>query len=127
MVGKLLCIAIMNVDAVAASMALLFLLVKNSMKLLRRNDLMKTVWIDAVTHIEYDDYEQARDAVMEHVDTDDYRDALEEVISEYGIAELLKGFIHPDIGARFYEEIMNSAERIVLENFLVEDEEEEED
>ena len=88
---------------------------------------MKTVWIDAVTHIEYDDYEQARDAVMEHLDTDDYRDALEEVISEHGIAELLKGFIHPDIGAHFYEEIINAAERIVLENFLVEDEEEEED
>ena len=88
---------------------------------------MKTVWIDAVTHIKYDDYEQARDAVLEHMDTDDYRDALEEVISEYGIAELLKGFIHPDIGANLYEEIMDAAERIMLENFLIEDEEEDEE
>lgn len=88
---------------------------------------MKTVWIDAVTHVEYDDYERARDAVLEHLDTDDYRDALEEVISEYGIAELLKGFIHPDIGANFYEEITNAAERIILESCLVEDEDEEDE
>lgn len=88
---------------------------------------MKTVWIDAVTHIKYDDYDQARDAVLEHLDTDDYRDALEEVISEYGINELLKGFIHSDIGANLYEEVMDAAERIMLENFLVEDEDEEEE
>mgnify|MGYP003400584759 CR=1 FL=1 len=88
---------------------------------------MKTVWIDEVTHIEYDDYDEARDAVLEHLDTDDYRDALEEVISEHGINELLKGFIHPSIGAHLYEEIMNTAERIVLNNFLVEDEEEDEE
>ena len=87
---------------------------------------MKTIWIDTVTNITYNDYDEARDAVLEHLDTDDYRDALEEVIAEYGIGELLKGFIHPDIGAHFYDEIMNAAERIVLNNFLVEDEEEEE-
>lgn len=88
---------------------------------------MKTVWIDEVTHVEYDDYDKARDAVLEHLDTDDYRDALEEVISEHGISELLKGFIHPNIGAHIYEEIMDTAERIVLDNFLVEDEIEEEE
>lgn len=88
---------------------------------------MKTVWIDEITHIEYDDYDEARDAVLEHMDTDDYRDALEEVISEYGISELLKGFIHPNIGAYLYEEIMDTAERIALSNFLVEDEIEEEE
>lgn len=88
---------------------------------------MKTVWIDEVTHIEYDDYDEARDAVLKHLDIDDYRDALEAVISEHGISELLKGFINPSIGARLYEEIMDAAERIVLNNFLVEDEVEEEE
>lgn len=88
---------------------------------------MKTVWIDDVTHIEYDDYDEARDAVLEHLDTDDYRDALDEVIAEYGISELLKGLIHPNIGAQLYEEIANAAEQIVLNNFLIEDEEDEED
>ena len=87
---------------------------------------MKTIWIDEVTHIEYDDYDKACDAVLEHLDTDDYRDALEEVISEYGISELLKGLIHPNIGVHLYEEIMNAAEQIVLRNFLVEDEVEDE-
>lgn len=88
---------------------------------------MKTVWIDAVTHIKYNDYDEARDAVLEHLDTDDYRDALEEVISEHGVSELLKGLVHPDIGAHLYEEIVNTAERIVLNSFLVEDEEEEDE
>lgn len=88
---------------------------------------MKTIWIDAVTHIEYDDYDEACDAVLEHMDTDDCREALDEVISEYGIAELLKGFIHPDIGAHFYEKIIDAAKQIVLDNFLVEDEEEEDE
>lgn len=88
---------------------------------------MKTIWIDAVTDIEYDDYYEARDAVLEYLDTDDYRDALEEVISEYGISELLKGFIHPDIGVHLYEEIMGTAERIVLSKFLIEDEVEEDE
>ena len=88
---------------------------------------MKTVWIDEITHIEYDDYDEACDAVLEHLDTDDYRDALEEVISEYGISELLKGLIYPDVGAHLYEEIMNAAERIVLSNFLVEEEYEEDE
>ena len=89
---------------------------------------MKTVWIDDITHVEYDNYEEARDAVLEHLDTDDYYDALEEVLSEHGISELLKGLIHPNIGARLYDEIMEAAERIVLTNFLVEcDEEDEED
>lgn len=88
---------------------------------------MKTVWIDAITLIEYDDYEMAREAVLEYLDTDDYRDALEEIISEYGISELLKGLIRPDIGANLYGEIMDAAERIVLSNFLVEDEVEEDE
>lgn len=88
---------------------------------------MKTVWINEITHIEYDDYDEARDAVLEHMDTDDYREALEEVISEYGIDELLKGLIHPNIGARLYEEIINAAERIMLNSFLVEDEYEEDE
>lgn len=88
---------------------------------------MKTVWINEITHIEYDNYDEAREAVLEHIDTDDYRDALEEVISEYGISELLKGLIHPNIGAHLYDEIMDAAERIVLTNFLVEDEIEEEE
>lgn len=85
---------------------------------------MKTVWIDEITHAKYDGYDEARDAVLEHLDIDDYRDALDEVISEYGISELLEGLIHPDIGAHLYEEIMDTAERIVLNNFLIEDEEE---
>lgn len=88
---------------------------------------MKTVWINEITHIKYDNYDEAREAVLEHIDTDDYRDALEEVISEYGINELLKGFIHPNIGAHLYNEIMDAAERIVLSNFLVEDEYEEDE
>ena len=88
---------------------------------------MKTVWIDEVTDIEYDDYDEARDAVLEHLDTDDYRDALEEVIAEHGISELLKGLIYPNIGAHLYDEIMEAAERIVLNNFLVEIEDEEEE
>lgn len=86
---------------------------------------MKTIWIDDATGFEYDDYDKACDAVLEYLNTDDYRDALEEVISEYGISELLKGFIHPDIGAHLYQEIMDTAERIVLSKFLVEDEVEE--
>jgi len=64
---------------------------------------------------------------LEHLDTDDYYDALEEVLSEHGISELLKGLIHPDIGAHLYGEIMDAAERIVLTNFLVECDEEEEE
>lgn len=88
---------------------------------------MKTIWIDAVTDTEYDDYDEACDAVLQYLDTDDCRDALEEVISEYGISELLKGLIHPDIGARLYEEITSTAERIVLSKFLVEDEVEEDE
>lgn len=88
---------------------------------------MKTVWIDDITHAEYDDYEEAREAVLEHLDTDDYRDALDEIISEHGISELLKGLIHPNIGARLYDEIIDAAERIVLTNFLVEVEDDEED
>ena len=88
---------------------------------------MKTIWIDTITDITYNDYDEARDAVLEHLDTDDYRDALEEVIAEYGISELLKGLIHPNIGAHLYDEITNAAERIVLNNFLVEDEEEEDE
>jgi len=88
---------------------------------------MKTVWIDEITHAKYDDYEEAREAVLEHLDTDDYYDALEEVLSEHGISELLKGLIHPDIGAHLYGEIMDAAERIVLTNFLVECDEEEEE
>ena len=88
---------------------------------------MKTVWINEVTHIEYNDYDKACNAVLEYLDTDDYRNALEEVISEHGINELLKGFIHPNIGVRLYEEIMDAAERIVLSNFLVEVEEEEDE
>ena len=87
---------------------------------------MKTVWIDEITHAKYDDYEEARDAVLEHLDTDDYYDALEEVLSEHGISELLKGLIHPNIGARLYDEIMEAAERIILTNFLVECDDEEE-
>ena len=88
---------------------------------------MKTVWIDDITHAEYDDYEEAREAVLEHLDTDDYHDALNEVISEHGISELLKGLIHPNIGARLYDEIIDAAEQIVLTNFLVEVEDDEED
>lgn len=82
---------------------------------------MKTVWVDTVTNITYNDYNEARDAVLEHLDTDDYRDALEEVISEYGISELLKGLIYPNIGVSLYDKIMNAAEQIVLNNFLIED------
>jgi hypothetical protein len=88
---------------------------------------MKTIWIDDTTGFEYDDYDKACDAVLEYLNTDDYRDALEEVISEYGISELLKGLIHPDIGAHLYQEIMDTAERIVLSKFLVEDEIEEDE
>ena len=88
---------------------------------------MKTIWIDDTTGFEYDDYDKACNAVLEYLNTDDYRDALEEVISEYGISELLKGFIRPDIGAYLYQEIMDTAERIVLSKFLVEDEVEEDE
>ena len=88
---------------------------------------MKTIWIDDTTGFEYDDYDKACDAVLEYLNTDDYRDALEEVISEYGISELLKGFIHPNIGVHLYQEIMDTAERIVLSKFLVEDEVEEDE
>ena len=88
---------------------------------------MKTIWIDDTTGFEYDNYDEACDAVLEYLDTDDYRDALEEVISEYGISELLKGLIHPDIGARLYQEIIDTAQRIVLSKFLVEDEVEEDE
>ena len=88
---------------------------------------MRTVWIDAVTDTEYDDYGEACDAVLQYLDTDDCRDALEEVISKYGISELLKGLIHPNIGVYLYQEIMDTAERIVLSKFLVEDEVEEDE
>ena len=83
---------------------------------------MKTIWIDDTTGFQYDNYDEACDAVLEYLDTDDYRDALEEVISEYGISELLKGLIHPNIGTYLYEEITSTAERIVLSKFLIEDE-----
>lgn len=86
---------------------------------------MKTIWIDNVTGAEYDNYDEACDAVLQYLDTDDCRDALEEVISEYGVSELLKGLIRPNIGAHLYQEIMDTAERIVLSKFLVEDEVEE--
>lgn len=88
---------------------------------------MKTVWIDDTTGFEYDDYNKARDAVLEYLNGDDYRNALAEVISKYGISEVLKGFVHPNIGTRLYEEIMDTAEQTVLSMFLVEREVEEDE
>lgn len=88
---------------------------------------MKTVWIDDVTGIKYDNYDEAREAVLGYLDTDDYRDALAEVKYVYGIGELLKGFIHPDIGAHLYAEIMDTAERMVLDRYLIEMEVEDEE
>lgn len=88
---------------------------------------MKTQWVDEITQIYYNDYEEARDAVLEHMDADDFREALDEVIDKHGVNKFIRGLVNLKIGSAIYDEIHETAEQIVLSNYLVEVEDKEDE
>lgn len=84
-------------------------------------------YVNGFTDIHYDDYETARESVLEYMDDEDLRNVLYEYVSEH-TQKLIEGLITAT-GEALYYEILEEAENRFLSEFLieVEDEEEEED
>ena len=82
-------------------------------------------YVNGFTEIYYDDYDEARDSVLEYMDDEDIRDVLYDYVSEH-TKELLEGLLTP-AGEALYYEILEEAENRFLSEFLVEVEDDEED
>ena len=82
-------------------------------------------YVNGFTEIHYDDYETARESVLEYMDDEEIRDVLYDYISEH-TKELLEGLLTAT-GEALYYEILAEAENHFLSEYLIEVEDEEEE
>lgn len=82
---------------------------------------MKTLWVNDLTGINYDDYDEAVENVLE-----DARyiegDIIREVLKEHSPHEILSAMVDLNKGGRLYDEIMDEVVRRILSNYLIESE-----
>lgn len=89
---------------------------------------MITKWINDITGTYYDDYDEAREAVLKFMGyTDTLKNTLIEYINTHGESKVLNGLITPEIGQQIYEEVFQTAEENFLSDYLVEVETEDEE
>lgn len=82
-------------------------------------------YLNCFTEIHYDDYETARESVLEYMDDEEIRDVLYDYIGEH-TKELIEGLITTK-GEELYYEILAEAENRFLSEYLIEVEEEEDE
>lgn len=82
-------------------------------------------YVNDFTGMYYDDYDEARESVLEYMDDEDIRNVLYSYVSEH-TKELIEGLTTTK-GEALYYEILAEAESRFLSEFLVEVEDEEED
>ena len=89
---------------------------------------MITKWVNDITGTYYDDYDEARDAVLQFMGyTDTLKNTLIEYINNHSESKVLNGLITPEIGQQIYEEVFQTAEENFLSDYLVEVETEDEE
>lgn len=81
-------------------------------------------YVNEFTGTYYDDYEAARESVLEYMDDEEIRNVLYDYVSEH-TQKLIEGLI-TTTGEAIYYEILEEAERRFLSNYLIEVEDEEE-
>ena len=82
---------------------------------------MKTLWINELTGIHYDDYDAAVDNVLDDVEAIE-GDIIREVLAERCPYEILGAMADLQKGAHLYDEIMDEVVRRILSNYLIESE-----
>lgn len=89
---------------------------------------MKTVWVNDITGTYYDDYDEAREAVLKFMGyTDTLKNTLIEYINTHGESKVLNGLAIPELGQQICEEVFQTAEEHFLSDYLVEIETEDEE
>lgn len=89
---------------------------------------MKTVWINDITGTDYNDYDEAREAVLKFMGyTDTLKNTLIEYINIHGESKVLNGLAIPELGQQICEEVFQMAEEHFLSDYLVEIETEDEE
>lgn len=82
-------------------------------------------YVNGFTETYYNDYDEARESVLEYMDDEDIRNVLYSYVSEH-TKELIEGLMTAK-GEALYYEILQEAENRFLSEFLVEVEDDEED
>ena len=89
---------------------------------------MKTQWVNDITGTYYNDYDEAREAVLKFMGyTDTLKETLISYIDQHGPSKVLGGLTLQEIGQPMCEEIFQMAEERFLSNWLVEIEVEDEE
>jgi hypothetical protein len=89
---------------------------------------MKTQWVNDITGTYYDDYDEAREAVLKFMGyTDTLKNTLIEYINNHGESKVLNGLAIPEFGQQICEEVFQMAEEHFLSDYLVEIETEDEE
>lgn len=89
---------------------------------------MKTQWVNDITGTSYDDYDEAREAVLKFMGyTDTLKNTLIEYINNHGESKVLNGLSISEIGQQICEEVFQTAEERFLSDYLVEIEMEDEE
>lgn len=91
------------------------------MMILRRNDILKTLWINELTGTNYDDYDEAVESVLENARYIE-SDIIREVFEEYNPNEILHAMIDLERGTHLYEKITEEVNNRILSNYLIESE-----
>lgn len=82
-------------------------------------------YVNDFTGMYYDNYDEARESVLEYMDDEDIRNVLYDYVSEH-TKKLIEGLMTAK-GEALYYEILTKAEDRFLSEFLVEVEDDEED
>ena len=89
---------------------------------------MRTQWVNDITGTDYDDYDEAREAVLQFMGyTDTLKNTLIEYINNHGESKVLNGLAIPELGQQICEEVFQTAEEHFLSDYLVEVEIEDEE
>lgn len=82
---------------------------------------MKTLWVNDITGINYDDYDEAVESVLESARYIE-ADIIREIFEEYNPDEILHAMIDLEKGTHLYEKIMEEVNHRILSNYLIESE-----
>ena len=82
---------------------------------------MKTIWINDITGVDYDDYDEAVDNVLEYAQYIE-EDIIWEVINEQSPHEILHAMLNLEKGSCLYAKIMTEVNQRILSEYLIEKE-----
>jgi hypothetical protein len=105
-------------DAILLALPPIVLMAK---KKLRRTNTMKTLWVNELTGINYDDYDEAVENVLEDARYIE-EDIIREVLEEHSPHDIISAMANPEKGSCLYDEIMSEVVCRVLSNYLIESE-----